>query len=74
VGHIVHFGASGARNVITLFFVLRWAWCGFHKKHVSTCYAKLVFLHLVRSAGHAVHSGTSGARNIDALFFMLMWA
>jgi hypothetical protein len=51
--------------------MLRLAWCGCYKKRIGTCYAELVFLHLMRYSGHVVCSGTSGARNLDALFFML---
>jgi hypothetical protein len=46
-GHVVHFGASGAQNVITLFFILGLDQYRFDKKHAGTHYAELVFLHPV---------------------------
>jgi hypothetical protein len=42
-GHVVHSGASEARKVGALFFMLVWNRYGFHKKRVETQYAKLVF-------------------------------
>jgi hypothetical protein len=74
MGHVVHSGASGARNMDAQFFMLKWAWCSFRKMRVGASDAKLVFLHPVGSAGHIVHYEASGARNINALFFMLGWA
>jgi hypothetical protein len=41
VGHVVHSGASGARNVNALFFMLGWDWHGFNKMRVGTRCAKL---------------------------------
>jgi hypothetical protein len=73
VGHVVHSGASGPRNIDALFFMLGWDRYGFNKKHAGTRYAELVFSHPVGYAGHDVHSGASGLRNVDALFFMLRW-
>jgi hypothetical protein len=43
MGHVVHSGASGPRNIIELFFMLRLARYGFLKKHVGTNYANLCF-------------------------------
>jgi hypothetical protein len=71
--HVVHSGPFGVRSIVALFIMLRWARCGFQKKHTGTHYAILVFLHPVRSMGHVVHSGASSPRNIGALFFILGW-
>jgi hypothetical protein len=53
--HVVHSGASGARNIDTLFFMLEWDQYGFNKKCIGTCYAELLFLHPAGSTGHVVH-------------------
>jgi hypothetical protein len=60
VCHLVHYGASGVRNVDSLFFMLGLDWYGFNRSRGGIHYAKLVFLHSVGSAGHVVHSGVSG--------------
>jgi hypothetical protein len=42
-GHVVHFGASGLRNMITLVFMLGRDRYGFDKKRTGTYYVELVF-------------------------------
>jgi hypothetical protein len=70
----VHFDVSRPPNMITLFFMFRWAWYGFNKKHTGTRYVELMILHPVGSAGHIAHSGTFEARNVKTTFFMLRCA
>jgi hypothetical protein len=53
--------------------MLEWAWFGSHKKCVGTCYAELVFLHLMQSMSYVVHLCASRLQNVDVLFFMLDW-
>jgi hypothetical protein len=48
VAHVVHFGASSARKVDVLFFMLGWDRYGFDKKCVRTRYAELVFFFCIR--------------------------
>jgi hypothetical protein len=64
-GHVVHSGASRARNINTIFFMLGWDRYGYDEKRARTHYTELVFLHLVGSIGHIVHFGAFGARNVD---------
>jgi hypothetical protein len=73
VGHIVHSGASEARNVDAQFFMGGWDRYGIHKNCNGTRYVELLFLHPLGSARHVVHAGASGTRKVDALFFMLRW-
>jgi hypothetical protein len=61
VSHIVHYSASGPRNIDALFFMLGWDLNRFDKRHGGTCYIKLMFLHPVGSACNVVHYGASGA-------------
>jgi hypothetical protein len=61
VGHVVHYGASEAQNIDTLFFMLRWDRYVFRKTCAGTHYAEHVFLHPAGSVAHIVHSGASGA-------------
>jgi hypothetical protein len=60
VGHVLHSGASGRRNINTLFFMLGWDQYGFDKKRTETRYTELVVFASVGSAGHVVNSGVSG--------------
>jgi hypothetical protein len=59
--HVVHSGASGARNNNALFFMQLWDQYGFDKKYNGTRYAELLFLYTVGYAGHVVHSGAPRA-------------
>jgi hypothetical protein len=58
-GHVVHSGASGSRNINTVYFMLGRDRYELHKKHAGTRYAELVFLLPFRSTVHIAHSGAS---------------
>jgi hypothetical protein len=59
-GHIVHSGASEARNVDIQFFMLGWDRYRFQKNCNGTRYVELLFLHPLGSARHVVHAAASG--------------
>jgi hypothetical protein len=59
VGHLVHSGTFGARNIAAQFLMLGWDLYGFHKKHVRTSYTEFIFLHPVGCVGQVLHSGAS---------------
>jgi hypothetical protein len=59
--NVVHFGASGARNIDALYFMLGLYRYGYDRKFVGTHYAEILFFHPIGSAGHVVHSGASEA-------------
>jgi hypothetical protein len=43
VGHVLHFGASGAQNVDALYFMLEWDQCSFHKSTSGQITSNLCF-------------------------------
>jgi hypothetical protein len=61
VGHVMHSGGSGLRNVDALFFILWWYRYGFDKKRAETRYVEFVFLHPMGYVGHVVHFGESAS-------------
>jgi hypothetical protein len=66
--HIERSSVPKVRNIDVVSFVLGWAQWRSQTKHIGTCYAKHVFLHMLQSTNHVVHSSASGVWNIDALF------
>jgi hypothetical protein len=60
VSHVVHSDASGARNMVELFFMLGgWGAVRFPEECAGRRYTEVVFLYLVGSTGHLVHYGVS---------------
>jgi hypothetical protein len=57
--HVLHFGASGARNIDALFFMLGWDRYGYDKKCAMTRYAELVFF-----ASGGIYGSCSGFQYI----------
>jgi hypothetical protein len=68
VAHVAHSGASEARTIDALFFMLKWDQCSFHKKRVGTWYVELVLLHPVGYAGYVVHYGASVSETLMHYF------
>jgi hypothetical protein len=74
VGHVVHFGVLGTRNVDALFLKLGWVLCDFQKKHTCTRYTELLFF-----ASGAIYGSRSAFRCVRHAqrrrsFLMLGWA
>jgi hypothetical protein len=68
VGHIVHSGASGLRNIDALFFMIGWGQGGFRRKRVGTRYVEVVLLHSVGFTGHVVDSSAFGPQKSTPYF------
>jgi hypothetical protein len=57
MGHVIHYGGSGAQNSDTLFFLLGWDQYGFDKKRDGIDYAELVFF-----ASYGIYGSCSAFR------------
>jgi hypothetical protein len=69
-GHIVHSGASGERNIDTLFFMLEWDQYGFDKKCITTRYAELLIFH-PRSESSTQYFSSSAGTSTDSTKIVL---